>query len=161
MIQSPLCQSGRLLRVSPAVILGSRSCRPHDHIFLSHDSESSHHYSVWSGKIHRCLPSPAQSFLVPSPDGLVTIFYCFITPVCFGFHWSYVISRWKKYKTLPPTVPTCVLSEPLPSDGHPQSAALPPLFWLFGAMSQYCFHSSLIIQTKWILPRKDFCSHVL
>jgi hypothetical protein len=80
---------------------------------------------------------------------------------CFGSHWSYVTWGWTKYRTPPPKVPTCVFTEPLPRDGHLHSGALPPLFWLFGIMSQYCFHSILIIQTKWMLPRKHFCSHVL
>jgi hypothetical protein len=33
----------------------------------------------WSGQVNCCWPSPGQSFLVLSPMGLMTIFFCLIT----------------------------------------------------------------------------------
>jgi hypothetical protein len=64
--------------LSPAVILGSGSCRTHDHIFVLYDSGScvTTHPLVspvsWAGKLLLALTS--QSFLVPSPKGLMTLF---------------------------------------------------------------------------------------
>jgi hypothetical protein len=35
--------------------------------------------NFWSGEVNCCWSSPAQSFLVPSPAGLMTIFYSLTT----------------------------------------------------------------------------------
>jgi hypothetical protein len=57
-----------------------------------------------------CWPSPAQSFLVPSPAGLMIIFYCLTTlTLCLCPCFVYVTSGRTAKKTPPPLVGLFVL----------------------------------------------------
>jgi hypothetical protein len=77
-LSSPLGRLGKFLLVlASTIILGSEFHGTHDHILLSHDSGSHATLSLPRlGWVNCCWPLPAQSFLVLSPTGLMTIFYC-------------------------------------------------------------------------------------
>jgi hypothetical protein len=83
-------RSGKLLLAFASnAILGSESHGTHDHILLSHDSGSRTSTGTavsvcW--RVNCCWPSPAQSFLVPSPAGLRTIFYSLTALGAFRTH---------------------------------------------------------------------------
>jgi hypothetical protein len=44
-------------------------------------------------RVNCCWPSPAQSFFVPSPAGLMTILYCLTTLLGFSWRWRFCYSH--------------------------------------------------------------------